>query len=123
MEDIHDQAIPSSDIPAELAGAPFDDPTGDIILRSNGARKVDFRTQRIFLIHASTVFKGMFTLPQVDIPDSGAPIVEMQENEQALRSLLLWCHLGAVPEPLASFEQLYNLYYIANKYMMDGIKI
>ena len=49
---------------AKLAQAPFNDLSGDIILRSGGDKAIDFYTHKFFLVHASPMFKGMFSLPQ-----------------------------------------------------------
>ncbi|KAK7687858.1 hypothetical protein QCA50_009077 [Cerrena zonata] len=110
--------------PTKLAAAPFNDLTGDIILRSNGADKVDFRTHKLFLIHASPVFEAMVSLPQGQTAATvgDVPVVNMHEDENELGSLLLFCHPGTVPQPPTSLLEVYTIYRIADKYMMDGLK-
>lgn len=43
-----------------IVNAPFDDLSGDIILRCSGENVTDFYTYKVFLIYASPVFKDMF---------------------------------------------------------------
>lgn len=115
MEDI--QKTP----PPRIADAPFNDLGGDIILRSDGDNGVNFYTYKLFLIHASPIFKDMFALPQGELQtqNPGPPVVTMQETAGELRTLLLLCHPGLVPERPASMEQLYQSYRIADKYLLD----
>jgi hypothetical protein len=81
---------------------PFDDPNGDVILRSRD--NVDFRTFKLILSLASDVFNGMFSLPLPSTADSdqvfkdGLPVIPMGEESSSLRRLLLFCHPGKAPE-------------------------
>lgn len=109
----------------KIADAPFDDLAGDIILRSSGEKPVDFHTYKLFLIHASSVFKNMFSLPENDatIQNPGPPVVNMHENADDLRTLLTWCHPAIVPERPTTIERFYCFYVIADKYMLDSVKV
>lgn len=110
---------------SRVADAPFNDPSGDIILRSSDADMVDFRTHKVFLIHASPFFETMLSLPQsqgAPTQESTIPIVEMHENPEDLRSVLLFCQPGTVHEPPTSLIRLNQLYRITDKYEIEGIK-
>lgn len=51
------------------------------------------------------------------------PFVVMHDNAHSLHSLLLFYHPGTAPEPQASLDQPYRLYRIADKYMIDSLKV
>ena len=106
------------------AGAPFDDPQADIILSSSGCSTVYFRTHKKYLVDASPVFKDMISLGPGDQPISSTgdlTIVDMHEQEEDLRTLLLFCHPGALPDLPTDLRQLYRLVYVAHKYMLDSV--
>ena len=74
-----------ADTTTQLASAPFDDPAGDIVLRSNDKQAIDFRTHKLFLIYASPVFKDMLSFPQAGCEASenaSLPVVVMHENAE-----------------------------------------
>jgi hypothetical protein len=78
------------------AQAPFDDPTGDVTLRSSDG--VDFHVFKFILSLVSPVFKDMFTLPQGSqsgIPS--VPVISVEENSITLNSLLLLCYPASTP--------------------------
>ena len=111
-----------SDIDDDAEG-PFDDPMGDIILRSSD--EVDFRTHKIFLVHASPVFKDMLSLPQGDktTGDARPPVVVMHENAEEVRILLLLCYPGTALKTPESLKRLWKIYCLADKYMLDSVKL
>ena len=112
--------------PIHLADAPFDDPSGDIILRCGTDRLVEFRTHKIFLAHASPVFETMFSLPQEHqgvAQTSDVPVVFMPDDAENLRTLLLYCYPGTTPETPSSLEELYRLYRVADKYALDDARV
>ena len=79
---------------AILARAPFDDLSGDIILRSGGDKAIDFYTHKFFLVHASPVFKDMFSLPQPSDGQAGGascPVVHLSDSPDDVRALLHVC--------------------------------
>jgi hypothetical protein len=99
------------------AQAPFDNPECDIILRS--ADGVDFHVFKIILSLVSTVFQGMFTLPQ-DMSQSdvsSVPIIPMTESSKTLKSLLLLCYPAATPT-FSSLEDAKAVLEAARKYDM-----
>ena len=114
-----------ADTTTQLASAPFDDPAGDIVLRSNDKQAIDFRTHKLFLIYASTVFKDMFSLPQGGRTNenAGVPVVVMHEKAEELRSLLVLCYPGMVLETPTSLERFWVLYLLTDKYMLDNAKV
>lgn len=107
-----------------VANAPFNDQSGDIILRSSGDEPTDFYTSKSFLVHASPVFAGMLSLPQGDqtSTNNGPPVVTMHENAEDLRTLLLWCSPGLAADFPASLVQFYRYYTLADKYLLDTMK-
>ena len=110
-----------------LARAPFNDLSGDIILRSGGDKAIDFYTHKFFLVHASPVFKGMFSLPQNGQSGSantseGPPVVSMCETAEDLCTLLLWCNPGTIPTTPTSTLKWYHHYRLADKYLLDSVK-
>lgn len=110
----------------KIAESPFDDVAGDTILRSSGEKPVDFCTYKLFLIHASPVFKDMFTPPKGRPPMQQHPgplVVTMREGADDLRTLLIWCHPAIVPDRPTTLERFHRFYGIADKYMLDRVKV
>ncbi|KZV70870.1 hypothetical protein PENSPDRAFT_431333 [Peniophora sp. CONT] len=105
------------------APAPFDDHAADLILRSSD--NVDFRVHRQVLAVASPVFADMFDLPppspdiggSVDERRNGLIVVDMAEDERALRLLLGFCY--PVMEPALEDLELVKLALrLAQKFQM-----
>lgn len=102
--------------PMTTATAPFDNPDGDIILRS--ANGVDFHVFKLILSLMSPVFKDMFTLPQNGV--SSVPVIPVTESSTTLESLLLLCYPAATP----TFDSLDNAKAVmgaAKKYDMQAV--
>ncbi|KIK42173.1 hypothetical protein CY34DRAFT_805233 [Suillus luteus UH-Slu-Lm8-n1] len=102
--------------PIITATAPFDNPDGDIILRS--ANGVDFHVFKLILSLMSPVFKDMFTLPQNCV--SSVPVIPLTESSTTLESLLLLCYPAATP----TFDSLDNAKAVmeaAKKYDMQAV--
>ncbi|KAG2742328.1 hypothetical protein P692DRAFT_20839337 [Suillus brevipes Sb2] len=102
--------------PIITATAPFDNPDGDIILRS--ANGVDFHVFKLILSLMSPVFKDMFTLPQNCV--SSVPVITVTESSTTLESLLLLCYPAATP----TFDSLDNAKAVieaAKKYDMQAV--
>jgi len=105
------------------AGAPFDNPAADVILRS--ADNVDFRIFKLLVSLASPFFKDMFALPQTlegtnsnEMKD-GLPVVQMAEEKKTLEVLLLMCYpMAAVDAP--TLDDTHALLEAARKYNMEG---
>ena len=107
------------------APAPFDDPLGDLIIRS--ADGIDFRVFKIDLIRSSPVFKDMMSLPQS--PDSrardehrdGMPVVPVSESAYTLTLFLRFCAVGSSPA-LESFADVIDVMAPARKYQPAAIE-
>ncbi|KAJ8591847.1 hypothetical protein M405DRAFT_764399 [Rhizopogon salebrosus TDB-379] len=108
-----------SDKKTSTAQAPFDDPNGDVTLRSSDG--VDFHVFKFILSFVSPVFKDMFTLPQgsqSDIPS--VPVIPVEENSITLNSLLLLCYPASTAATFNSFEEGKAVLEAAKKYDMEG---
>ena len=112
---------------ATLADPPFNDPEGDLIIRSSD--NVDFIVHKWLLAYASPVFKDMFLLPQQgivgesDVKD-GKPIVATTETADIWRTLLAFIYpswISAAPE-LNSLEDALAVLQPSVKYMMEGVE-
>lgn len=113
------------------APAPFNKSTADVILRSSDL--CDFRVRRAILAEASSVFEGMFALPQPPHTDSsvygpsaggdehrdGLPVLAMQEDSRTLDLLLRICYPVVSPS-FDSLEALSPVLAAAVKYVVDG---
>ncbi|KAG1737171.1 hypothetical protein EDB19DRAFT_1637250 [Suillus lakei] len=107
--------------PTTTANAPFDNPDGDIILRSTTDR-VDFYLFKVILSLVSPIFKDMFTLPQNGLQSgvSSIPVIPVVESSTTLESLLLLCYPAATP----TFDSLDNAKAVleaARKYDMQAV--
>jgi hypothetical protein len=104
------------------AGAPFDNPDADVILRS--ADNVDFRIFKLLLSLASPFFKDMFALPQTSVGDNsnetkeGLPVIQVAEESKALERLLIHCYPVDVPV-VESLKDLQSLLEVAMKYNVE----
>ncbi|KAH9913570.1 uncharacterized protein BXZ73DRAFT_19299, partial [Epithele typhae] len=97
---------------------PFDQPSADVIVRS--IDHVDFLVHRTILAQASPVFADMFTLPQQprETTDTDLPVVEVSEDKETLRQLLLLCYPVSKPA-LTSPEEIVPVLAVAFKYDMQ----
>ncbi|KAG1746522.1 uncharacterized protein EDB91DRAFT_1079875 [Suillus paluster] len=94
--------------------APFNDPDGDIILRS--ADGVDFHDFKLVLSLISPV---MFTLPQHE-SQLCVPVIPVIEHSTILHPLLLLSYPGADPT-FDSFDNARAVMEAARKYDMEAI--
>lgn len=107
------------------AGAPFDDPKGDIILRTSDS--VDFRIFRLMLSLASPVFEDMFRLPPTKSPDhgdemkEGTPVISISEESNMLDILLSLYH-PMCSSKLQNIEDIGPVLAMAIKYDMTGLE-
>ncbi|KAG1812931.1 uncharacterized protein BJ212DRAFT_1482990 [Suillus subaureus] len=106
--------------PTTTAEAPFDNPDGDIILRST-VDHVDFHTFKVILSLMSPVFKDMFTLPQNSSQSgvSSVLVIPVAESGTTLESLLLLCYPAGTP----TFDSLGDakaVMEVAKKYDMQA---
>ncbi|KAJ6556519.1 hypothetical protein DFH09DRAFT_1491005 [Mycena vulgaris] len=79
--------------PAFVSSFPFDDPAGDVILRSSDG--IDFHVHRLVLSLASPFFKQMFTLPQPN-GERGVPAILVSESALVLDRALRFWYPGAM---------------------------
>ncbi|TFY76284.1 hypothetical protein EWM64_g7728 [Hericium alpestre] len=105
------------------AGSPYLDDDADIILRtSNG---VDFHVHKLVLSKCSPVFADMFLLPQPQPPRRESmkeklPVVQMAEDEHALRLLLGFCY-PAFAAAVLVLSDLRIALGLAKKYQMAQV--
>ncbi|EIW75085.1 hypothetical protein CONPUDRAFT_85425 [Coniophora puteana RWD-64-598 SS2] len=110
------------------AGAPFNRPDADVILRASDS--VDFRFYKFLLLLASPFFMNMFSLPQpkahdvaADETKYGCPIIPVTERSEVIRKLLGFCspvydtHMPA----LENLDIVTSLLDAADKYDMKRV--
>jgi hypothetical protein len=106
------------------AGAPFDSPHADVILRSSD--NVDFRTFKLLLSLASdvTIFEDIFTIPQpasgVNEMKHGVPVIPMSESSKTLEMLLGFCHPDCIPA-LKTLDIIDDVLAAATKFEMGAV--
>ena len=103
----------------------FDAPDADIILRTTGPPKRDFRVHSLLLSLASPVFKDMFSLPQPTTPASGGnvaetEIVEVTDPARALDIVLRLIYPFTPPSFGEDLDILVECLVIADKYEIKG---
>ncbi|KAJ6556504.1 hypothetical protein DFH09DRAFT_1490949 [Mycena vulgaris] len=89
--------------PAFVPSSPFDDPAGDVILRSSDG--IDFHVHRLVLSLASPFFKQMFTLPQPNA-EPRVPAIPVSESALVLDRALRFWYPGAGPIPSQTLAEL-----------------
>ncbi|KAF4602910.1 hypothetical protein EYR38_003314 [Pleurotus pulmonarius] len=99
---------------------PFDDESADTILRSCDG--TDFHVFKGVLIIHSSIFRDMFSLP--DVPDvnqqqAGKPVVDLQEPSSTLDTLLRFCYPAHVYPKIPSKEMFIDVMDAAKKYEME----
>ncbi|KAJ6525932.1 hypothetical protein DFH09DRAFT_1046323 [Mycena vulgaris] len=92
--------------PAFFLSSPFDDPAGDVILRSSDG--IDFHVHRLVLSLASPFFKQMFTLPQPNA-EPGVPAILVSESALVLDRALRFWYPGAVPILSQTLDELQQM--------------
>jgi hypothetical protein len=124
---MHDPAFATNSVimldaeePTTTAEAPFDNPDGDIILRST-IDHVDFHTFKFILSLLSPVFKDMSTLPQNGSQSgvSSVPVIPIAESSATLEYLLLLYYPAAIPKAFSSFSHAVAVMEAAKKYDMQ----
>ncbi|KAF9038633.1 hypothetical protein BJ165DRAFT_1499263 [Panaeolus papilionaceus] len=115
------------------AGAPFDHPDADVILRSSDKEPVDFRLFKILLSLSSPFFSEIFTLPQPSSPSlmtadyiehRGVSVIQMTEDRETLEVLLGLCiPISMYPVPrIASLQVMQKIIDAAFKFEMEGVQ-
>ncbi|KAI0308799.1 hypothetical protein OF83DRAFT_1180368 [Amylostereum chailletii] len=110
------------------AGPPFADDDADIILRSSD--NADFRTHKLLLSKASTIFRDMFSAPispqtppstpSLDETKDGLTVVQMSEDEPTLKILLSFCYPAHLPD-LSRPVDLRRAFAVGHKFEIEGI--
>lgn len=104
----------------KLAPAPFDDQNADIVLRSSD--KVDFRVYRLILSLASSFFKDTFNLPQSQVQQPNANLIDLAEDSTVVGKMLQFCYPGVEPQ-FDDAEELSPVIDALSKYAMDDLLI
>jgi hypothetical protein len=104
-----------------IAQAPFNNPDGDIILRSTNG--VDFHVFKLILSLVSPVFKDVFTLSQeLQSDKSSALLIPVEESSTTLQSLLLLCYPAVAATPtFNSLDDAKAVMEAAKKYDMGEV--
>jgi len=107
----------------------FDAPDADIILRTLGHPKCDFRVHKLVLSLASPVFKDMFSLPEPTSDDSrrsssvvGIGIIEVADPAEALDIVLRMIYPFTPPSFEGNLDTLVECLVVADKYDLRGAK-
>jgi len=112
----------TSKIETQVAPAPFNDQTADIIIISSD--NVHFYVHKLLLSLVSPVFQTMFSLPshdnQLQETQDGRPYVTVAEDSCCLVQLLLWCDPRCSPK-LTKLEDFQTVLELADKYSMEDI--
>ena len=105
----------------------FENPKADVILRSSDS--VDYRCYKVLLALASTVFEGMFELPQPpqgegdDVVEGGLHVVLLHEDSQILEPLLRMCHPSSLNNPpFLELDSIKSIVEASRKYEMDEVE-
>lgn len=103
----------------------FDDPNGDLILRSSD--EVDFRVSKNILRMASPFFRDLLSLPQPSAEPQcsanskdGLPIISASEESATLDAVLRFCHPVKSPN-LPDLESIEKVLAAALKYDMEVV--
>ncbi|KAI0642221.1 hypothetical protein C8Q79DRAFT_1013514 [Trametes meyenii] len=100
----------------ESSSHPFTKTSADVVLRSSDG--IQFRVHKIILSEASSVFDGMFTLPQLDegeVPVA-LPSVDLTEDGKTIERLLRLCY--PMDDPEIELEDVPCVVRAARKYDM-----
>jgi len=101
------------------ASLPFDvsGTCADIVLRSSDG--VNIKAHKWMLSFASPFFRGMFTLPQVDINIQEAPVVHVSESGEVFKYLITLIYPTVYNTSPPSFGVIYETLAAAQKYEME----
>ena len=111
------------------ASAPFNNPAGDIFLKSSDG--VHFRVRSAILAEASPIFSDMMSVPQpppktsgptaraaIDPMLDGAPIVAVSEDSDTLDAILRLCYPTKDPD-LTDLKAIRSVLAASLKYEME----
>ena len=103
----------------------FDAPNADVIIRTSGPPKRDFRVHKLILSLASPVFDEMFSLPQRTNPASSSQeidIVDVTDPPRALDIVFRMIYPGVIPPPFdKNLDILVECLTIADKYETEAV--
>ncbi|KAL1726461.1 hypothetical protein EV714DRAFT_276531 [Schizophyllum commune] len=116
--------------------APFNDAAADVVLRTSD--RVDFHVHKLLLCLVSSFFRDLFSLPHIGrggphISPGGSdggdrasgrffiPVVEVEEDAEALEQLLRWCDPRCTPLPLTTWKDVQIIAALAVKYDAPSI--
>jgi hypothetical protein len=99
----------------------FNAPDGDVILRSDDARPIDFKVHRCILVAGSPFFQTVFSLPQPKCEtDDPVPVLDVAEPSAILDPFLRF--LYPVPDPVVpTLDALVPIMSTAAKYDMTAV--
>ncbi|KAK0185132.1 hypothetical protein F5146DRAFT_1228078 [Armillaria mellea] len=102
------------------ADAPFNDPTDNVDLVIRTADKVDFfvLSALLSLRSPSSFFRQVLQSSRHTEERDGFPVLEVKENSDVFRNILLFCYPYATPE-ITSTKQILELGTALDKYCMD----
>ncbi|KAK0466011.1 uncharacterized protein EV420DRAFT_1759288 [Desarmillaria tabescens] len=102
------------------ADAPFNDPTDSVDLVIRTADNVDFfvLSALLSLRSPSSFFRQVLQGNKHTEERDGFPVLEVKENSDILRTILLFCYPYATPE-IKSVKQILELGMALDKYCMD----
>ncbi|KAG7451915.1 uncharacterized protein BT62DRAFT_926107 [Guyanagaster necrorhizus] len=105
---------------ASTADAPFNDPTDSVDLVIRTADNVDFFVLSVLLSlrSPSSFFRHVLQPNQHTEERDGLPVLEVKEDSDTFRTILLFCYPYASPE-IKSVEQLVAVGKVLDKYCMD----
>lgn len=101
-----------------MAPYDFDAPDAGTILRCSDGKEL--RVHRLLLSFSSSVFHGMFRLPQPTDSYSGSPTVDVSEPSDILQPLIQYLYLRS-PSKIPDISAWTALYAIADKYDAEGV--
>ncbi|KAK0224692.1 hypothetical protein EDD85DRAFT_959409 [Armillaria nabsnona] len=102
------------------ADAPFNDPTDSVDLVIRTADNVDFfvLSALLSLRSPSSFFRQVLQRSRHTEERDGFPVLEVKENSDVFRNILLFCYPYATPE-ITSTKQILELGTALDKYCMD----
>lgn len=101
-----------------MAPYDFNAPDTDIILRSSDGK--EFRVHRLILSLSSSVFQGMFTLPQSTESPSPVPTVHLSDPSDILEPFIQHLYPRSSPK-ITDLSMWAALYTIAEKYDAEAV--
>ncbi|KAK0500998.1 hypothetical protein EDD18DRAFT_1329031 [Armillaria luteobubalina] len=104
-----------------IANAPFDDPTDSVDLVIRTADSVDFYVHSVLLSlkSPSSFFRRVLKNSQHTEERDGFPVLGVEEDSDAFRTILLLCYPDVAPPEIKSIDQIKAVKAALDKYCMD----